>query len=42
MFLLAIKIKVPCRLELGKRLIKLGYFYFMLKGKQHALVKQDA
>lgn len=39
--LLAIKIKVPYRLELGKHsLIKLGYFYFMLKGKQHALVNQ--
>lgn len=40
-FLLAIKIKVPYRLELGKHsLIKLGYFYFMLKGKQRALLNQ--
>lgn len=40
-FLLAIKIKVPHRLELGKHsLIELGYFYFMLKGKQHALVNE--
>lgn len=37
----AIKIKVPYRLELGKHsLIKLGYFYFMLKGKQCALLNQ--
>lgn len=39
--LLAIKIKVPYRLELGKQsLIKLGHFYFVLQGRQCALVNQ--